>query len=59
MRTQDLLKELLAKLKAAGETGPPLAIAFANVGPHNKTTDDQICQQEHETGYLEPIDWVH
>lgn len=50
---------LLMKLKKRADTGGTLNLAFTDVGPHNKTTDLKICQQQQDTGYLEPIDWVH
>ena len=53
----DLVQQLVAKLKARADTGPDIAIAFADVGPVNKTADNATCAQQESTGYLEPIDW--
>jgi arylsulfatase A-like enzyme len=51
------LAELKSILQARAATGPPLSIAFADVGPVNATVDAATCEQERETGFLEPVDW--
>ena len=53
----DLVQQLVTKLKARADTGPDIAIAFADVGPVNKTADNASCAQPESTGYLEPVDW--
>jgi hypothetical protein len=53
-----LVKGLLARLAAAGATGPPLASAFpADIGMKNSTATELECAQEGQFGYLEPLDW--
>ena len=53
-----LIAELLGKLHSAAATGPPLAVAFPpDVGPINHTATELVCEQEQDTGYLEPLDW--
>jgi len=54
----NLIAQLLARLAAAAATGPPLASAFPpDIGPINQTAQDAICEQQEQTGYLEPLDW--
>jgi len=49
--------ELRTILAARAATGPPVASAYADVGAKNASVDEAICQQERDTGYLEPVDW--
>ena len=57
-RYAELVAGLLRKLKARGDTGPPLEVAFVpGVGMNNKTARAGLCAQENATGYLEPLDW--
>lgn len=54
----ELLASLVARLKRRADTGPDIALAFP-LGQLNKTCGAAVCEQEEQTGYLEPVDWVH
>ena len=57
-RYATLLASLVARLVDAGNSGPPLAVAFPKgIGPKNETVTKAVCEQEGKTGYLLPYDW--
>ena len=52
------LAELRSILAARAATGPPVEIAYTDVGMVNRSTDNAVCEQEQAAGYLEPVDWT-
>ena len=52
----DTLKQLLDRLDAAGQEGPPLSLAYPYTKSQETAMSATICANAQKTGFWEPVD---